>query len=63
MTIIFIWESGIQTITKKLHLVFEIHYALKLSRTTLLGYLLESSRLRDAASLAINLFLVTVDSR
>ena len=28
MTIIFIWESGIQTITKKLHR-FEIHSALK----------------------------------
>ena len=44
-TVIFIWESGIQTIVKKLHR-FEIHSSLKLSRTTTL--FLEGSSYRKS---------------
>ena len=60
-TVIFIWESGIQTIVKKLHRV-EIHSSLKLSRTALLGC---PSHPRVFATLLIgnNLVLLTVDFR
>ena len=55
ITVIFIWESNIQTITEKLHR-FEIHSSLKLSRTGFIRLpprILASSR---RCSLAVTYF-------